>query len=803
MRRGQETSISTEVIPAGKRRTARRLTMRACAMAVTASLLVVVSPESATTLAQQAEPNNDGPSRANSSKGIPGVPGRLSHPGTDVDDLPLKLDRKALSPVEAVTASAAQAPALGEARNWLALDFSYGFLYPKQFTLRGVGEHIEVWVASELNVAAPANPNYPQVGQSSDLDYLDGDCRNGVRTQVTDEQIDHVIDQFDGNIYPTESAVFSVAPDRDGTNSTLPPDFFNPQGDGDSTVVLVDNIRDDNFYDFNNSQNLFDVGGIFSRRINELLDRNVMTLEGFDWLHRTGINPPNDPVPGDNCANATAAPSFVEAVSAHEYQHLLEYYEDPDESAWVNEGLSEFAMVITGYKNSAISIDQIGFDYPTQCFLGWIGVQTPANPIPAPGGGPENSLTVWGDQPDAPILCDYGAASTFMQLLAGRYGTDVISQLHREDANGLQGLQNVLDGLPGGIRSEDVLHDWTLMVALDGLIDDGANVSGVSPKDITTPTLHATINWDIEEAYATPGAPPNGSDYVRLRDASGQYLEGDEIESLSFDGSRTFPTQPVQWTIDANPPFQTGDAALYSGVANLRDEMIVRQISVPTGAQAELSFDALWNEEELFDYDFVQISTDDGATYASLTCTDTTDVADDSAHPVAIQNVPGFTGFSGGWRPQTCSLAAYAGQNVLLAFRSFQDFSVLGTEPSVTPGFWVDDISVGGTLISDGTSLSGWQSRTEARPIPVAGFTVNIVSIRTDNKDNKEKISVRQLPLTDNFTLDGGVDVRSYIDKKASFVAAIVFHDDPSETSTDYAPYNLAVNGATQPGGGL
>ena len=56
-----------------------------------------------------------------------------------------------------------------------------------------------------------------------------------------------------------------------------------------------------------------------------------MTIDGFDWLHRTGPNPPNEPVPGDGCTSAPARPNLYEGVFAHEYQHLLESYEDGDE----------------------------------------------------------------------------------------------------------------------------------------------------------------------------------------------------------------------------------------------------------------------------------------------------------------------------------------------------------------------------------------------------------------------------------------------------------------------------------------
>ena len=50
-------------------------------------------------------------------------------------------------------------------------------------------------------------------------------------------------------------------------------------------------------------------------------------------------------------------------------------------------------------------------------------MQTPYNPNPRDCGGPENSLTLWGDQgnPNA-ILADYGNAYSFMLFLYDRYG---------------------------------------------------------------------------------------------------------------------------------------------------------------------------------------------------------------------------------------------------------------------------------------------------------------------------------------------------------------------------------------------
>jgi len=79
--------------------------------------------------------------------------------------------------------------------------------------------------------------------------------------------------------------------------------------------------------------------------------------------------------------------------------------------------------------------------------------------------------------------------------------------------------------------------------------------------------------------------------------------------------------------------------------------------------------------------------------------------------------------------------------------------------------------------------------------------TSRIISMRTDKK--KDKIKVRELQLTGDFNLKGKAKIWRYVDRQADFVAAVVTYDDPSETSTQYAPYRLSVNGVTQPGGGM
>ena len=281
---------------------------------------------------------------------------------------------------------------------------------------------------------------------------MPGDCRNGVRTAISDDDVSDLIREFDRNIYPRESAVFSVPEPHDGTNALVGEPFV-PQGAGDKTVVLVDNIRDEQFFDFDNSQDFGYVVGVFSSALDELFDRNMMTVDAFDWLHRSGSRPRNEPVSGDNCKDAPAYPRLMEGVFAHEYQHLLEHFADSDESDWVDEGLAEWARTLTGYVDPSLPVSRLGFDKHIQCFLG--------NDV-GDDAGPENSLTLFGDAWNG--NCDYGAVYTFMEYLQGRFGTRTMTALHRGQANGLAGVQEAL-----GRRADaqDVLHDWAASMALD------------------------------------------------------------------------------------------------------------------------------------------------------------------------------------------------------------------------------------------------------------------------------------------------------------------------------------------------
>ena len=676
---------------------------------------------------------------------------------------------------KSLAAGAAATPAVGEERIWLALDDAEGALYPKLYTLRGVGEHIEVWVASDEDDV------------SAGTDFPADDCRND-RVAITDEQVNYLIEQFDTVMYPTESAAFSVPPSRNGADAPLtdilelPRNYY--RGPGDRIVTLIDNVRDDHFYDTDNSQSLTYIAGFYWNLFDDYFNRLVMTIDAYDWLHRTGANPPNEPS-DDLCLNATARPYLYEGVFAHEYQHLLMNYVDFDETSWVNEGLSDYAQTIVDYVDGTLDVDTIGFDNHIQCFLGYNAVETPANPIPRPGG-PENSLTRWGDQEDyeQETLCDYGAAYTFMLYLYDRFGEDFLKALHLDEANGLDSLSALLKAEDPTLTVGTMITRWALMVAVDSALDAGYTlVGGPDAALIQTSTLNAHINWDNDQAYEEPGAPANGSDYVRLRDATDAYLDVNEVTSIEFDGASTLPPLPLEWRVDRNPPRGSDGAALYSGKGDNLDRSMAFETRVPRNAST-LSFDTWFRTEPGYDWAYVQVSNNGGRSFRSIRCSGTN---------VDGALGPAYEGRSGGWIHETCNLNRYAGENVIISFRYVTDGGV------VFDGFWVDNVMVGNDLISSGKSLRPFDSPTQITPTRVQQFVVQIVSF----DDAGDVVHVHELALDEDF--DGslsGTELTDAIGTAGTTVAAIVTYLDRTEEVQQQAPYTLTVNGVVQPGGG-
>jgi hypothetical protein len=683
-------------------------------------------------------------------------------------------------------ATAGVTPPVGTQRVYFLLDDYNGQYVPTTFTLRAVGQHIEAWVQDDLN-------------------YPAGDCRNdGNVNVVTDAQISSLVNEFDDNILPKESQYFSVAPDRDGSNPLIAgpggaDDYWS--GEGDNTVALISNVRDANYYAPSTPDGATYIAGFFSSTFNELYDRNVMTIDSYDWAQRTGANP----APGtDGCGNTLKPrPRLYEGTFAHEYQHLLEYYASPGESTWLNEGLSDYAQTIVGYVDTTIPFGQTGADSHLNCFYGWSATST------FPYCGAENSLSGWGDQGSASILSDYGAAYSMVTYLENRLGRQAITFLHNDaEHSGLASVQALLDAKGWKMPASHILHDWAAMIALDAFQDDGARLratsgndakrghgddpSGTATKAFQARQLHASVDWAWPGSYDSPGAPPNGSDYVQARRGT-HLLSAKELRTLSFRGDPTYAPDPLEWTVDATA--HDGGPALFSGSGNDLDRSAVVSVDVPA-SDPTLTFSTRYNIEQAWDFGMVQVSTDGGKTYTSLANADTTSDHDPDAASNITAQLPGLTGLQDAWKTESFDLSAYAGQSVLVAFRYMTDGAQEGNNGDQSgAGWWVDDVAVGGTSVSDGSSLADFRSATQVSPIPVARWFVQLVGW-----DDGKKVYQSTVQLNHGRVWLTEKSLRKMMGN-AGQVGVIVTVDDPTENISKNATYTLKVNNVTQPGG--
>ena len=427
---------------------------------------------------------------------------------------------------------------VGDQLRWLALNDNTGQIYFKTYTMRGLGDHIQVWVADDR--AFPA-----------------GDCRNALGlTDITDAQVSSFIHEFDGNIYPKESQSFSTPPARDGSKARLGADWQVSPAQADDIAVLVDNVRDANYLDPSTPDGQTYIAGFFYSVFNEFLDRNVMTIDAFDWLHRTGATPPDD----------SSDPAYVACAQSQNQSRAVRrrpsaplrghvrprvpapagVLREPRRSVLGQRGTVRLRTEPGRVRDTSIPPSDPAADGHIKCFTGY---------QPPQFGGPENSLTLWEDQGGPEVLCDYGAAYSFMMYLFDHYGEAFMSALHREDLSGLDGprqgarpvrLEEVGDGHHPRLGRDD---------GAGRPARQGPQADRRSVADFTARSLSSCINWGNTQAYDSPGAPPNGSDYVRLRDAAGKPLSA---KALSRSRSRVRRrSSPRLWSGRPTPPRRT------------------------------------------------------------------------------------------------------------------------------------------------------------------------------------------------------------------------------------------------------
>ena len=359
---------------------------------------------------------------------------------------------------------------------------------------------------------------------------------------------------------------------------------------------------------------------------------------------------------------------YASGVLAHEFQHMIHWYRDRNETSWMNEGFSDLAMYLNGY--------DIGrHDY-------------------AYAQNPDIQLNDWPND-TSQTAPHYGASFLFLNYFLDRFGEQATKDLVANPANGLESIDLLLqemgatDPLSGNpIGADEVFTDWILTSYLqDEEASDGRYAYRLyprAPQPLATETLST-----CDEKVFTRDVRQYGADYVSIQ------CRGDF--TLNFEGSVQVGVLP------ADP--HSGSYAFWSNRGDESDMTLTRKFdfSEHSGPLA-LTYWTWYDIEASYDYLYL-LASQDGESWQMLTTPSGT--AED---PTGANYGWAYTGLSAAgpaWIQEEVDLSQFAGQSVWIRFEYITDAAVNGE------GFLLDDIAVPETgyfsdFEADG---GGWQGQ--------------------------------------------------------------------------------------------
>jgi immune inhibitor A len=355
---------------------------------------------------------------------------------------------------------------------------------------------------------------------------------------------------------------------------------------------------------------------------------------------------------------------------AHEFQHMIHWYQDRNEMVFLNEGFSKLAEFINNYPSGGD--EQV---YMTD---------------------PDINLTDWIAGTAGDNVAHYGASFLFTTYFLDRFGEDLTKALVHDQENGLESLdhtlaqQNITDPLTDKVISaDDFFLDWAVTnFVQDGSVGDGRFVYHNYPA-----APQASPTEIINRCPADPvtrTVNQYGVDYIRIN-CAGNY-------SLHFEGATSTRLLP------ADP--HSGRYAFWSNKGDMSDMTLTRTFDL-TGASGQVSMDywTWYDIEKDYDYVYVEASTD-GQQWKILTTPSGT-----ASNPNGASYGRAYTGQSNGWIQESVDLSTYAGQKVSVRFEYITDQAVNGE------GFLLDDVSVPAINYTTDfeNSDSSWQAAGFAR----------------------------------------------------------------------------------------
>lgn len=421
-----------------------------------------------------------------------------------------------------------------------------------------------------------------------------------------------------------------------------------------------------------------------------------------------------------NADNSPLDDEYTYGVLAHEFQHMIHWYRDRNETSWINEGMSELATILNDYAHT-------GFvsEYLFQ---------------------PDLQLNDWPNDPGA-TSPHYGSGLIFVTYFLERFGEDATKALVVDAANGLESVDNVLSQLgftdpltSQPITADDVVLDWTIANYLnDAGVADGRYAYTDYPQVLPFPASYTEWIDDCGTDLNTRTVNQYGVDYIRLACSA--------PTTLRLEGSTQTGLLPAS-------PF-SGDYAFWSNKGDESDMTLERTFDFSdVSGPITLSYQTWYDIEEDWDYVYLMASTDNGGHWQVLTTPSGTDT-----NPTGNSYGWGYTGFSGGggeseWTEESIDLSEFAGEQVLLRFEYVTDAAVNGE------GLLLDDVSIAETNYFEDFEQGdgGWIAEGFARVQNVLPQTFRVALILHGDETTVQIIEIPGNNLVD-IPLDFGGDV--------------------------------------------
>jgi len=355
-----------------------------------------------------------------------------------------------------------------------------------------------------------------------------------------------------------------------------------------------------------------------------------------------------------NADNIRLNAEFTYGVLAHEFQHMIHWYNDLNEESWLNEGFSEIAMYLNGYGIG-------GFEYIY-------------------ANNPDIQLNFWPGSQESPSP-HYGASYLFLMYLMNRFGTDLTRKIVAEQANGLTSIDlalqqaGIVDPLSGQlIQADDVFMDWVTATYLNTPEIYAGKYSYQNLPDV--PKLNLTEQIDqCPVNFQTRDVSQYGADIINI-DCAGEYY-------LRFEGTistNLLPSAP-----------HSGKYAFWSNRGDTSMMSLTREFNFSDQqAPITLSYWTWFDIEESYDYLYL-LASQDGEQWEILnTPSGDMDNPNGNNYGWAYTGVSTYHKGSANpeWIRESIDISRFAGQKVFIRFEYLTDAAVNGS------GFLVDDISI-------------------------------------------------------------------------------------------------------------